>query len=1205
MESDAQRKELQELQELLQTLDRTQQRIREIVGEGVDAITLPSGGAQLLPTAQDELQREEALQRHFAAQRAAVLDALPSNIAMIDQHGTIIAVNEAWRRFGRDNGSPDPDDWVGSNYLQVCELAADEDPTQPFADGIRSVLHGVNDEFNAEYPCHSPTEARWFRLQVVPVDLGKERGAALLHIDISSQYEAEAAKERTLRLFVVASQVARIGGWRLDVARNELEWSDQVFAIYGLPPGQAPRGDAALAMVAPEWRQLARKRMRACIEAGEDFDEEHEIITADGRRLWIRSTGEAVRNASGTVTHVQGASQDISRERSAESALAQSEGRFQRMATALPLLIWTADPDGKLDYANRAFFQFIGQPEGEISSALWELTIAEPDRDRAWAAWRRAVEHGSAYSIEYRFPTTSGEQRWLHMRAAPAHDEAGRVLKWYGSGIEITDRVLAENQALRLANRLEVTLNSINDSFLALDADWRYTYVNDRAAAFFQRPIDAFLGNEIWEVLPSLLGSTLEQRMREVMASRVAAEFEYPSALFNGVLEVSVFPAEDGGLAIYFRDITERVEARERLQREEARFRAVTQTTADVVYDWDIVSGRIWWSRGLASVFGYDEGESEADEALWIERLHPDDRERVVASKRTMVAAREPVWENHYRLRHAHGHYREVDDHGMMIFAADGAPQRLVGGVMDVTESRRAAAKLAQQAALLDQARDAIVVCDSSGRIQFWNRSAERIYGWERASVLNRSLAELLYEDQQAYRQVVKEVRARGQWRGRMQQRRADGSLLTVEGHWSRVDGDAMGGEDGAPGAVMAINTDITEQLLLEEQLHQAQRLEAVGQLTGGIAHDFNNLLTIVLGNSDLLFDELPHDEELREMAGMIKIAAERAAELTQRLLAFARKQPLDPRKVDVNRLLLGMDQMLRRTLGEQVEIEMVAGAGLWTALVDQGQLENAVLNLCINARDAMPGGGWLTLETSNAFLDETYASQYLEVVSGQYVRVSISDTGTGMSPETVQKAFDPFFTTKAVGGGSGLGLSMVYGFIKQSRGHVRIYSEIGEGTVIHLYLPRGVGRSDEDDRATRDGMEAPRGRGERILFVEDDDLVREHLVSQLRGLGYEVISARNGPEGLEALRQTAHLDLLFTDVVMPGGMSGRDLAEAARLLHPDLPVLFTSGYNENAIVHHGRLDVGVQLLIKPYRQKDLANKLRKVLEMGQSSGEG
>ncbi|MCC5872734.1 MAG: PAS domain S-box protein [Gammaproteobacteria bacterium] len=1192
-----------ELQELLQTLDRTQRRIREIVGDDVDAIMLPSGRAQLLPSAQDALRQEEAMQRHFADQRAAILDALPAHIALIDQHGNIVAVNEAWRRFGRENANPDPDHGVGSNYLEVCDRVAEADPGQDFGTGIRQVLEGSTRDYSVEYPCDSLTQARWFRMQVVPVQLGSELGAAVIHRDVTSEYAAESAKGRALWLFEVASKVARIGGWSLDLKHQRLEWSDQVFAIHDLPPGEPPTPEEAVAYMAPEWQELAHQRLRACIQHGEPIDEEFEIVTARGRRIWVRCAGEALRDADGRTTHIQGALQDISEEKHALAALASSESRFQRMANALPLLVWTANPDGRMDYANRAFFELIGQPSGEISPALWHAVIAELDLPRARAAWRLAVEEESVYSIEYRLGSAAGVERWLHMRAAPARDDDGRVVKWYGTGIEITDRVLAEDEALRLATRLQVTLNSINDSFVALDADWRYTFLNERAASFFQRSVQEVLGTRIWESFPSLVGTALERGFREVMQTRESRRFEYHSQITSGHLDVTAYPADDGGIAIYFRDVSDRVEARKRLEHEEARFRAVTQAATDVVWDWDIGRQQIWWSEGLRAVFGHPEGGTVADARLWIERVHPDDRERVRAGIMDVRQLGKPLWEDSYRYLHADGSYRDVDDRGVVIFDAEGRVERMVGGMTDVTEVRRAEATLARQAALLDQARDAIVLCDGADRIRFWNRSSERIYGWTAVEVMGRPLDGLLYEDPGTYRQVVDEVRSKGEWRGRMRQLRSDGTAITVEGHWVRVDADAAPGGEADDGAVMAINTDITDQLSLEEQLSQAQRLESVGQLTGGIAHDFNNLLTIVIGNSDLLFEGLAHDEDMQEMAGMIQVAAERAAELTQRLLAFARKQPLDPRSVDVNRLLLGMDRMLRRTLGEHVEVELVRAAGLWPALVDEGQLENAVLNLCINARDAMPSGGRLTLETGNASLDEAYSSQHSEVLPGQYVRVSVSDSGTGMSPETVKRAFDPFFTTKEVGRGTGLGLSMVYGFIKQSRGHVRIYSEVGEGTTVHLYLPRMVDAGDREPKSAMAGPAVPRGQGEKILLVEDDDLVRDHLTAQLKALGYRVVAASNGPEGLQALREMADFDLLFTDVIMPGGMSGRHLADAARVLRPHLPVLYTSGYTENAIVHHGRLDAGVQLLSKPYRQQDLASKVRRVLDLARSSG--
>ncbi|MEX2453850.1 MAG: ATP-binding protein [Rhodospirillaceae bacterium] len=404
--------------------------------------------------------------------------------------------------------------------------------------------------------------------------------------------------------------------------------------------------------------------------------------------------------------------------------------------------------------------------------------------------------------------------------------------------------------------------------------------------------------------------------------------------------------------------------------------------------------------------------------------------------------------------------------------------------------------------------------------------------------------------------------------------------------------GELMAVLNGAAASLERQHTTIDD---LNQKLRQSHKLEAVGQLTGGVAHDFNNLLTIILGNAEALADNLAHDRDLYPLAEVTMRAAERGAELTSRLLAFARRQPLDPKATDINQQIADMDRLLRRALGEHIEIEMIRAGGLWKAMVDSGQLESAILNLCINSRDAMPAGGRLTLETSNAHLDAAYAATQEELEPGQYVMIAVSDTGTGMDRETLLRAFEPFFTTKEVGKGSGLGLSMIYGFAKQSRGHVRIYSEPGQGTTVKLYLPR-AGAGDEVPPESP-GEAAAESGSEKILLVEDDDLVRDHVRGQLASLGYTVVAVPNGTEALEALRRDDKFDLLFTDVVMPGGMSGRQLAEEAAKLRPAMPVLFTSGYTENAIVHHGRLDRGIQLLAKPYRRSDLALKVRKVLD--------
>jgi signal transduction histidine kinase len=399
------------------------------------------------------------------------------------------------------------------------------------------------------------------------------------------------------------------------------------------------------------------------------------------------------------------------------------------------------------------------------------------------------------------------------------------------------------------------------------------------------------------------------------------------------------------------------------------------------------------------------------------------------------------------------------------------------------------------------------------------------------------------------------------------------------------------------------VTEEIAERMAAEAQLRQAQKMEAIGQLTGGVAHDFNNLLTVILGGLDQMERQLvkltddPAVARLRRSRDMAQQASLRAATLTARLLAFARRQALDPKPLDANRLVAGMADLLARTLGEQVQLEVVTAPGLWTAMADPSELESALLNLAVNARDAMPQSGRLTVETGNVFLDEAYVADILEPVpAGQYVMIAVSDTGCGMPPATVERVFEPFFTTKPVGQGTGLGLSQVYGFVRQSGGHVRIYSEVGHGTTIKLYLPR-ASEAVAGSAAAAPQAAQTQGGDEVILVVEDHDDLRAYSVSVLKELGYTVLEASAGLAALELLDQTQPVDLLFTDVILPGGMDGRRLADEARRRRPGLKVLFTTGYTRNAIVHNGRLDPGVQLVSKPFTFEALARKVRAVLD--------
>jgi PAS domain S-box-containing protein len=477
---------------------------------------------------------------------------------------------------------------------------------------------------------------------------------------------------------------------------------------------------------------------------------------------------------------------------------------------------------------------------------------------------------------------------------------------------------------------------------------------------------------------------------------------------------------------------------------------------------------------------------------------------------------------------------------------------------------------------------------DARGVIASWNEAAERFFGHAAAEVTGKPMAALQQEDN-AFDQA--------------RRRAMDGKALRdLHTQWKHHDGrtievnfsTALIRERNAEfGGVVYVAEDVTEKMKLERQLAQSRKLDAVGQLTGGIAHDFNNILTVITGSIDLLHEGLADRPKLAALAKMIDEAATRGGDLTRQLLAFARKQPLQPRETDLNALVTDAAKLLHPTLGEQIEIESALAADAWSALIDPSQLTNALLNLAINARDAMPNGGQLTLETHNVVLDEAYAKENADVTPGPYVLVAVSDTGTGIPADIRDKVFDPFFTTKEAGKGTGLGLSMVFGFIKQSGGHIKIYSEVGHGTAVKMYLPRAAGAA----VPIADAAPArPRGGDETILVVEDDNLVRNNVVMQLTSLGYKTIEAATGAEALQLTAANDAIDLLFTDVVMPGGMNGRQLADEVTRRKPDIRVLFTSGYTQNAIVHHGRLDAGVHLLGKPYRKTELARMVRVAL---------
>ncbi len=1328
-----------------------------------------------------------------------------------------------------------------------------------------------------------------------------DRPAVLvMALDISDRIAGQGALDRAERLLRMAGRVAKLGGWIFDPLARRVEMSDEVCAVHGIPPGSTPDLEAAIAFYAPEHRDTVRAAVEECLGEGRAYDIEVELLSAQGNRIWVRAIGEAVRDQEGAITCIQGAFQDITERKEQEHVLLQNRQRIRQLADAMPQIVWVADAKGRIDFANRAYYDYVGLPYGEPPGPGWLSGVHPEDLPRGMDLWRESMDTGNPYSVELRLRGgAEGGYRWFMSNARAVRDETGRIVRWFGASADIHERKLAEEGLREGEARLRAIFASEPECVKVVSADGRLLEMNpaglammevedakqviglpiaeavhpeDRAtfealharaiagsAGHAQFRIRGFKGGELWveshatpmrevdgsvasvlsitrditdrrqvelaqrlhasesrvlelistgaplsdvldeivgvveAVLPGAIGSIVlldadgrrirngaaprlpaayvqaldglpigptagscgtamhfrrqvivsdiesdplwddyralarghglracwstpiiggggdvlasfalyylepraptgsdqdiidravhlvrvalertraamalrdsEERFRQ-LAENIAETFWMVDVAANRFLYVSpayetiwgrpvaelyldptlwmeaVHPAdlpkvraavlrrETGGYNVEYRitrpdgevrwvadrgfpirdaagtvfriagsarDVTQRKGAEQRLRESEARFHAAAQAIADVLWDWDLAADRLWWSESFETVFGYPAEELAPGPESWTSRIHPEDRERVETGIRKAIAEKRAQWSDTYRFMHKDGRIRYVEDRGRLILDEDGQAVRLVGGVRDVSAEREAEERVTdlrqRLETLISEAKIGILVHQDFKPV-LANEELARMLGYGNAAeILALDDSRLLFAPEERermgeYNRLRKVSRDVAPGFYSVKGLRRDGSVVIME---NRAFPISWGGRMSVCGMLV----DVTGRIELEERLRQAQRLEAVGQLTGGVAHDFNNLLTVILGNAELLVESLPADDALRQLADTTRKAAERGADLTNRLLAFSRRQALDPKPTDVGKLTAGMDTLLRRTLGGHVEIELVRGGGLWRAFVDPPQLENAILNLCINARDAMPDGGRLTIELINAHLDQSYADWNEEVTPGQYVLVAISDTGEGMTPEVMARAFEPFFTTKEVGKGSGLGLSMVFGFAKQSNGHVKVYSEPGLGTTVRLYLPRARGEEADREKAPAVSID---GGAERILLVEDDDLVREHVTEQLRSLGYRVVSVSNGPAALEILRAADDFDLLFTDVVMPGGMSGRQLADAVRPLRPDLPVLFTSGYTENAVVHHGRLDAGVNLLNKPYRRQDLARRVRQVL---------
>ena len=997
----------------------------------------------------------------------------------------------------------------------------------------------------------------------------------------------------------------------------------------------------------PEDRAADRAgtEMRLALAQGRASDERWHL-KKDGSRLWASGELLPLRDEGGAHVGFTKMLRDRTAEHLAGKALEEVEVRLRRAQEAGGVGLFSVDLATNQLRPTPEFCRLYGLPVQEVYAAATVEALVVPGD--AHLVSRAASRARGEYlrDVEYRIrrPDT-GDVRWISRKGAIEHDADGHPVLFTGAARDITAQREAVDTLARTDERFRTILETIDAAFaiveVKFDADDQpvdYRFVEANPA--FERQAGVNLrGKWVTEFAPDLERFWFET-YGHVAKTGEPATFENYAKAFERWFEVRAVRVGDPAerrIAIFFSDVTARRAAEERLRASEARERANAERVQLALaagaiigtWFWDLPTDRFTVDEAFARSFGLDPalGREGIPLAQIVATVHPDDQADLAEAINAAIARGGP-YAHQYRTRRADGNYYWLEANGHVDHGPGGTPLRFPGVLIDVEERRateaerdRAAAALRALAETLEQrveertrelrdAQDlARLALSSVGGVGAWtydvasdryfcSSAIAELYGVDpiqaEHGISRRDFLVNVHPDDltQLKLSLANELERSGGFELQYRIRHPDGRT-----RWLLSRGHTYIDDASRPVRRIGVGIEMTRQRELEEQLRQSQKMEAVGQLTGGLAHDFNNLLTGITGSLELLGTRIMQGRytDLNRYIGAAQGAAGRAAALTHRLLAFSRRQTLDPKPTDVNRLVADMEELVRRTVGPAVAVEVVGAAGLWTTLVDPNQLENAVLNLCINARDAMPEGGRLTIETANRWLDPRAAHER-DVPPGQYVSLCVSDTGTGMPPDVIAKAFDPFFTTKPLGQGTGLGLSMIYGFVRQSGGQARIYSEPGQGAMVCLYLPRHLGDADLP-AAMPDLADAPRAeQGETVLVVDDEPTVRMLVMEVLEELGYAAIEAADGPSGLRVLQSDARVDLLVTDVGLPGGMNGRQMADAARVGRPDLKVMFITGYAENAVVGNGHLEPGMHVMTKPFAMEALATRIKELI---------
>ena len=880
---------------------------------------------------------------------------------------------------------------------------------------------------------------------------------------------------------------------------------------------------------------------------------------------------------------------------------APGSGLLSSVIDASPTGMLMVDATGRIALANRKMEQIVGYTVDELVGRPLDDLL--PERSRAVHA--RHWEHfysdpqprGMGVGRDLCARHKDGREVPVEIGLAPlSHDGQAYVL---ASVVDITERK-------RLAERLQWQSLAVEQgpaSVVMTDLQGTIEYVNPRFCEVTGYGFDEVRGKN-----PRLLqsGRTPPEVYREMWATITSGRPWYGELMNrkkDGTLywdAMWVYPLRDatGTVARFLalkEDISERKRAEQTIRERDERLRQLVENISEVFFVMDAeYRETLYISPAYEKVWGRSCASLYANPPSFLEPVVPEDMGRVVGNF-AQIRQGEDAGEIEFRVAQPNGHVRWVLAHAVPVRNERNQVYRIVGVALDVTKRKEALAAVAaseQRLRTLFETVNLIVLgLDARGIVEYVNPFFLELTGYTRHEVIGKSWFEFLPKGQRSKMEAVFHELMGGEVRSHY-----ENAIVTKAGQERMIAWNNTVSQDplGRPTGTLSIGEDITERHQLERQLRQAQKMEAIGRLAGGVAHDFNNVLTAIFGYVDLLQEDFPDDSPTRQDLGEIRKAAERASGLTRQLLAFSRQQVLEPIVLNLNDLIDDFEKMLRRVIGEDIDLRLAPAGDLGNVRVDPGQVQQVLMNLVVNARDAMPTGGTLTIETANAELTEEYAKLHQPVTPGSYVMVAVSDTGTGMDPEVQARIFEPFFTTKEKGKGTGLGLSTVYGIVKQSSGYVWVYSERDRGTTFKIYLPR----IDAPARAPAPPREAKRLAGtETILLAEDDDMLRPLARELLAKLGYTVLEAANADEALALARKyDGPIQLLVADVVMPGP-SGRELARRLAVTRPDTKVLYVSGYTDDAIVHHGMLEAGLNFLQKPFTAQTLARRVRDVLD--------